>query len=183
MSAGVHNGSRRGLSLEAVHWHLAREDVQRTAVSTRAGAVLSANTLVVAGTALAFSLKGAMPLSIWVVASAFVALTLAGCSVVYATQALVMLRSTERRFGARRTASSTLYSLSQISQEWATFDDFRAAVIDQTPEQQLRGALDELWRTSHLHLYRYQRLRRAAWLLLLAIGMLVVTVVSAALAY
>lgn len=183
MIVGVNNSNRRGLSLESVHWHLAREDAQRTAVSTRAGALLSANTLVVAGAALAFSLKGAMPLSIWVFAPAFVALTLVGCSVVYATQALVMLRSTERRFSAQRTASSTLYSLSRISQEWATFDDFRAAVIDQTPEQQLRGALDELWRTSHLHLYRYRRLRRAAWLLLLAIGMLLITVTSAALAY
>lgn len=183
MNPGGHNVNRRGLSLEAVHWHLAREDAQRAAVSTRAGAVLSANTLVVAGTALAFSLKGSKPLSIWAFVPALCALVLVGGSVVFATQALVMLRSSERRFSQPRTAASTLYSLSRISREWPTFDQFRAAVVDQSPEQQLRGALDELWRHSHLHLFRYRKLRTATWLLLLAIGMLLATVISSALSY
>ncbi|MFF2555117.1 hypothetical protein ACFVUS_29220 [Nocardia sp. NPDC058058] len=178
-----HNGNNRGLSIEAVHWHLAREDAQRAAVSTRAGAILSANTLVIAGTALAFSLKGTRPLSIWVFAPALGALVLVGGSVVCATQALVMLRSSERRFSQPRTAASTLYSLSRISREWPTFEGFRAAMVDQSPEQQLRGALDELWRHSHLHLFRYRRLRQATWLLLLAISVLLVTVISAALSY
>ncbi|MFI1919321.1 hypothetical protein [Nocardia sp. NPDC020380] len=183
MNLGGHNVNRRGLSLDAVHWHLVREDAQRTAVSTRAGAVLSANTLVIAGTALAFSLKGLKPLSAWVLAPALGALVLVGSSVVYATQALVMLRSTERRFSEPRTAASTLYSLSRISEHWTTFEDFRAAIADQSPEQEMRGALDELWRSSHLHLYRYRKLRKATWLLLIAIGMLLTTVLSAALSY
>ncbi|MTE17459.1 hypothetical protein [Nocardia aurantiaca] len=183
MNLAGQSGSRRGLSLEAVHWHLTREDTQRAAVSTRAGAVLSANALVVAGTALAFSLKGTRPLSLWVFGPAFCALVLVGGSVVCATQALVMLRSSERRFSQPRTAASTLYSLSRISREWPTFDEFRAAVVDQSIEQQLRGALDELWRHSHLHHFRYRKLRQGTWLLLLAIGMLLITVVSAALSY
>ncbi|MEV0467054.1 hypothetical protein AB0I30_21095 [Nocardia tengchongensis] len=183
MSAGGRNGHHRGLSLEAVHWHLAREDAQRTAVSTRAGAVLSANTLVVAGVALAISLKGPNPLSLWVITPAFGALVLVGGSVVHATQALVMLRNTERRFSEPRTAASTLYGLSRISKGWASFDEFRSAVLDQSPEQQLRGALDELWRASHLHLYRYRKLRKGTWFLLLAIGMLLITVTAAALLY
>ncbi|MGW4241230.1 hypothetical protein [Nocardia sp. NPDC004722] len=183
MSVGGSSGNRRGLSLDAVHWHLAREDAQRSAVSTRAGAVLSANTFVVAGTALAFSLKGTKPLSIWVFVPAFGALVLVGASVVYATQALVMLRATERRFTQPRTDASTLYSPSLISRKWTTFEDFHAAVVGQSAEQQFRGALDELWRASHLHLYRYRKFRKATWLLLVAIGMLLATVVASAMSY
>ncbi|MEV6071806.1 hypothetical protein AB0L82_35155, partial [Nocardia sp. NPDC052001] len=161
MSAGGYGGGRRGLSLEVIHWHLVREDAQRTAVSTRAGAVLAANTLVIGGTALAFSLKGARPLNVWVFGPAFGSLVLVGGSVIYGTQALVMLWNTERRFSETRAPASTLYSLSRISREWTTFDAFRAAVLDQSPEQQIRGALDELWRASHLHVYRYRKLRKA----------------------
>ncbi|MEV6066043.1 hypothetical protein AB0L82_05760 [Nocardia sp. NPDC052001] len=109
------------------------EGTARAAVSTRAGAVLSANTLVVAGTALAHSLKGAKPLSIWAFGPALCALVLVGSSVVFATQALVMLSSSERRFSPPRTAASTLYSLSSISREWPTFEQFRATVVDQSP--------------------------------------------------
>ncbi|WP_019925563.1 hypothetical protein [Nocardia sp. BMG111209] len=181
MIPGVNTGRRSGLSLDAVHWHLMREDAQRTAISVRAGVVLGANTLVVGGTTLAFSLKRTERLSVWWVFSpAICALVLAGGSVIFATQALVMLRSTERAFIETRTAASTVYSLSRIGRTWKTFEDFRVAVSDQSPEQQLRGALDELWRASQLHAFRYRQFRRAAWLLLFAIGMLLITVLVAA---
>lgn len=168
------------MSLDAVHWHLVREDSQRAAVSTRAGAVLSADALVVAGTALALSLKGPRSLSLWVFLTALGTLLLVASSVIYGTQALVMLRRTERSFSEPRSDSSTLYALSGISHRWPTFEQFRAAMMDQAPEQQLRGALDELWRVSHLHRYRYLKLRRAAWLLLASVGLLLVTVILAA---
>jgi hypothetical protein len=143
------------MNLDAVHWHLVREDGQRAAVSTRAGSVLSTNALVVAGTALALSLKGPRSLSLWVFLAALATLLLVASSVTYATQALVMLRRTERRFAEPRSDASMLYNLSGISRRWPTFEKFRAAMMDQSPEQQLLGALDELWRVSHLHRYRY----------------------------
>lgn len=171
------------MSLDVVHWHLVREDTQRTAVSARAGAVLSSNALIVAGTALAFSLKGQRPLSLWALMPALSTLLLVAGSVIYATQALVMVRHTERRFSEPRSDASMLYNLSGISRRWSTFEEFRAAVMDQSQEQQIRGALDELWRISHLHLYRYLKLRRATWLLLISIGLLMITVVLAAVSY
>ncbi len=183
VTTGRDEARRPGPSLDIVHWHLMREDAQRTAISVRAGTVLSANTLVVAGTALAFSLKKTEPLSLWVFLPAIGALVLVGGSVVYAAQALVMLRSTERRFTQPRTPASTVYSLSRISRTWTTFEDFRTAVVDLSPEQQLRGALDELWRVSQLHSYRYRRFRTATWLLLLAIAMLLISATAAAVTY
>ncbi|HEU5472725.1 MAG TPA: hypothetical protein VFV67_18920 [Actinophytocola sp.] len=135
----------RGMALETVHWHLVREDGQRTAVSTRAGAVLNTNTLVVAGTALAFSLKGSGSLSPWVFAATLGTLLLVAGSVAHATQALVMLRRTERRFSEPRSDASTLYDLSGISRRWPTFEQFRVTMMAQSAEQQLQGALDELW--------------------------------------
>jgi hypothetical protein len=176
-------GKPRGMNLDAVHWHLAREDGQRAAVSTRAGAVLSTNALVVAGTALAFSLKGTRALSLVVFLAALGTLVLVAGSVTYATQALVMLRRTERRFTEPRSDASTLYNLSGINRRWPAFEEFRAAMMDQSPEQQLQGALDELWRISHLHRYRYLKLRRATWLLLAAICLLLATLALAAVSY
>ncbi|MFI9506183.1 hypothetical protein [Nocardia sp. NPDC052566] len=52
-TGGSTSGRPKGLSLDIIHWHLTREDSQRTAISMRAGAILSTNALVVAGTALA----------------------------------------------------------------------------------------------------------------------------------
>jgi hypothetical protein len=171
------------MNLDAVHWHLAREDGQRAAVSTRAGAVLSANALVVAGTALALSLKGTRSLSPGVFVAALGTLVLVAGSVTYATQALVMLRRTERRFSEPRSDASMLYNLSGISRRWPAFEEFRAMMMDQSPERQLRAALDELWRLSHLHRYRYLKLRRATWLLLASVCLLLATVVLAAVSY
>jgi uncharacterized membrane protein YdfJ with MMPL/SSD domain len=108
-------GKPRGMNLDVVHWHLVREDSQRAAVSTRAGAVLGTNALVVAGTALAFSLKGTKALSLAVFLAALCTLLLVAGSVTYATQALVMLRRTERRFSEPRSDASTLYDLSGIN--------------------------------------------------------------------
>ncbi|MFG1792489.1 hypothetical protein [Nocardia sp. NPDC049149] len=183
MASGGSVDRPRGLNLDSVHWHLVREDAQRASISTRAGAVLSTNALVVAGTALAISLKGSRPLNPAVFVPALCTLLFVAASVVYATRALVMLRQTEVGFVEPRSGASMFYNLSGISRHWPTFEDFRAAAMNQSPEQQLRGALDELWRVSHLHLYRYLKLRRAAWLLLASIGLLVVTVVLAAMSY
>ncbi|MFI9508404.1 hypothetical protein [Nocardia sp. NPDC052566] len=182
-TGGTTSGRPKGLSLDVIHWHLIREDAQRTAISTRAGAILSTNALVVAGTALAFSLKGHRALSLWVFMPALGTLLCVAGSVTYATQALVMLRRTERRFSEPRSDASMFYNLSGINRRWSTFEEFRVAVMNQSPEQQLRGALDELWRTSRLHLYRYLKIRHAARLLLTSIGLLMITVVLAALRY
>ncbi|WP_431970480.1 hypothetical protein [Nocardia sp. bgisy134] len=143
--------------------------------------MLSTNALVVAGTALAFSSRGSKPLSPWVFALAVGTLVLVAGSVIYATQALVLLR--RRPLGkvfAPRSAASELYNYPYIGRTWSSFEDFHASVMSQSPEQQLKGALDELWRTSHLYLYRYLKFRKATWLLLASIGLLLATVLLAA---
>ncbi|MBF6174402.1 hypothetical protein [Nocardia blacklockiae] len=184
MTSGGLGGGTKGLGLDAVRWHLLRQDAKFAAVTTRAAAVLSTNALVVAGTALAFTLNGSRQVNPWVLGPALGTLVLVAASVTYATQALVLLR--RRRLSvyfATRSEASALYSYTYISRRWRSFDDFRESVMDQSPEQQLRGALDEMWRTSHLHLYRYLKFRKATWLLLASIGLLLTTVASAALSY
>ncbi|WP_328602042.1 hypothetical protein [Nocardia terrae] len=145
--------------------------------------MLSTNALVVAGTALALSLKGTHRLNLAVLISAFGALVVVAASVTCAATALITLFRIDHRFYGPREAAAAVYNYTSISSRWPTFDEFRQAIAEQSPEQQLRGALVELWRASGLHWYRYQRLRWATRLLLVAIGLLLITVALAAVTY
>ncbi|RAY13051.1 hypothetical protein DPM19_21340 [Actinomadura craniellae] len=151
--------------LERVHWHLVRGDQLRAGVSARAGAVLSTNALVLAGIALAFSLRSPRPDALVVA----IALGILGCvalSVGNATLALVTLRSWERQFGDRNTPTAFLYCHVEADQASSAFKDFRRRVTTMSPEEHLDHALAELWRCGRLHGYRYRRLRIAVcWLL------------------
>ncbi|WP_280409645.1 hypothetical protein [Nocardia brasiliensis] len=181
-SSGGSAGKSRGLDLDAVRWHIGREDQLRAAVSTRAGAVLSTNALVIAGTALSFSFRDARRPNLTMLCTTLGALLFVAGSVIFASMALITLRRTDRQFFGPREDASAVYYYTGISDQWSTFDAFRESVMNQSQEQQFRGALVELWRAANLHRYRYRKLRTAAWLLLGALGMLLVTVWIAAVA-
>lgn len=173
----------QGLSLEMVHWHLTREDHLRAALATRVGAVLSTNALVIAGTTLAFSMRGSQRLHTAVLVTAIGALCFAAASVVCASMALNMLWRTDLRAHGPRSDGGAVYNYTRIGDKWSTFESFRKTVGELSREQQLRGAVDELWRASQLHLYRYRKLRAALWLLLVGITFLLVTIGLAAVIY
>ncbi|MFC9438955.1 hypothetical protein [Nocardia sp. NPDC057030] len=137
----------------------------------------------VAGTALALSLKSAQRLNLAVLISAYSALVVVAASVTCAATALITLFRVDHRIYGPRDAAAAVYNYAGISDRWPTFDEFRQAMAEQSPEQQLRGALVELWRASGLHRYRYKRLRWATRLLLVAIGLLLITVALAAVTY
>jgi len=162
-----------------VRWHLNREDQIRASVWSRAGAVLSTNALVVAGTALAFTVVGGKHPSVAVLCTASAALLAVAGSVVLASVALVTLRNWP--ILPIDNDASILHAYPYVHENWSTFEKFRESVMDLSPEQQLRGALVELWKTTSLHRYQYHKLRLAMRCLLGAIGFLQVTVILAAL--
>ncbi len=180
MTSGAPVGKPRGLTLEMVRWHLNREDQIRTTVWTRAGAVLSTNALVVAGTALAFSVEGTKHPSVAVLCTAFGALLAVAGSVIFASLALVTMRNWPVL--PIDNDASILHAYPYVREHWTTFEDFRESVMNLSPEQQVRGALVELWKTTNLHRYQYFKLRVAMRCLISAIGFLQATVILAALA-
>ena len=167
----------RGLTLETVHWHILREDQHRASVATRAGSVLSTNALIVAGTALAFSARNSLRPNPVIVVSALTTLLAVAVSVVFASLALIAPRVRGLRWDAiEGNAFSHVYSYGYYGFAWATFEDFRRSIVDLSPEQQLRGAIVELWKAATIHQIRYRNLRRATRCLPVAIGVLLLTV-------
>lgn len=75
----------------------------------------------------------------------------------------------------RRKYFLTRLLLRILCTTWDTFDEFYESVIDLSPEQQLRGAIIELWKAAYIHQVRYRKLRTATRRLPVAIGFLLVT--------
>lgn len=183
ISSGSPNGSR-GLTLETVHWHILREDQHRAGVATRAGAVLSTNALVVAGTAVSFAARGSQRPNLAILGSAGATLLVVAASVVFASLALIAPRVWVPRWDAiEGNAFSQVYSYGYYGLTWGTFDEFRESVVNLSPEQQLRGAIIELWKAAYIHQVRYRKLRTATRCLPVAIVFLLVTVALTMIVY
>lgn len=171
--------------LERIHWHLIRGDHLRAGVASRAGAVLSTNTITIAGLALIFSLRSQKP-TITVIVIAMAALSCVVLSVSNAVLALMTIRGGWHQFGSRGmgsaflSGSAFLYCYAEIAETSATFEDFKRKVTTISPEELLEFALVDLWRCACLHGYRYQKLRIAMrWLLAALVMFLAATVASA----
>lgn len=168
--------------MDLVHWHILREDQHRAGVAARTSSVLSTNALLIAGTALTFSVRGPARPHPASVLSALGILIFVASSVVFASMALVSprtlirLRNWAPSWQGFHTDASMVYSYAYYGHRWASFDEFYTAVTQLSPEQQLRGALLELWITAAVDQYRYRKLRAAIRCLIVAIGLLLVTV-------
>lgn len=154
--------------LETVHWHLLRSDHLRSGVASRAGTLLSTNALVVAGIALAFSLRSQRPGAVVIV----IAMAALGCVVISvgsAALALVTVRSWPRQFRDHMTPTAFLYCYAESSRTSKTFEAFKHRVIAASPDELLEFALAELWRCGRLHEYRYGKIRVAMFWLVAAL--------------
>jgi hypothetical protein len=162
--------------LERVHWHIARGDALRAGAATRAGAVLSTNTLVIAGVALAFSLRNHRP-SVVVIAVAIATLVCVVLSVGNSVLALITLRTWDSQFGRKQGPQGVfLYCHAEIGKGSDSFENFKSRVTTASAEELLEWALAELWRCGRLHEYRYQKLRIATRWLLVALIMFLAAV-------
>jgi hypothetical protein len=168
-------GSTVSQQLEVIHWHILRGDNLRAAVATRAGAVLSTNALVVAGTALAFGLRNHRPDAIGLTL-ALVALGAATVSIMSASLALTTLRTWEQHFRGDEAPIAFPYSYAELEGNRGAFEDFKLRTLSIPPDQQLDNALAELWRCGRLHSYRYHKLRVAMRWLLVALLFLMLTI-------
>jgi hypothetical protein len=154
--------------LETVHWHLLRSDHLRSGVAARAGTLLSTNALVVAGIALAFSLRSQQPNNV-VIVIAMVALGCVVFSVGNAALALVTVRNWARQFGDYTTPPAFLYCYAETGRTSKSFEVFKRRVTTASADELLEFALAELWRCGRLHEYRYRKIRVAMFWLVAAL--------------
>lgn len=156
--------------LENVKWHILRSDAQRIGLWTRAAAVLSANTLVIAGAALMLTVGTRTSLGGLI--AALIALIFVLMSVVEAANVIATLRDLDKRLPLAKSPVPIIFSLPETVRLSGSFPRFREMVLTETPEAQLDNAISELWRISVLHRNRIHRLRRAVYWLLRVIQLI-----------
>ncbi|MGJ6964790.1 hypothetical protein ACSDR0_23035 [Streptosporangium sp. G11] len=159
--------------LEIVRWHISRSDAQRAGLWTRAAAVLSANTLVIAGAALMLTL-GARSSSGSLIA-ALAALAFVLVSTFEVMRLIAAARDWSKSFPAADSPVPLIFCLSDTAKVSETFSNFREIIAGRTPEKELYAGISELWRISILHRNRTYQLRRAARWLILSIASLVIS--------
>jgi hypothetical protein len=135
--------------LEDAKWHLQRYDGLHAVTASRAGAVLSANALVLAGVAVVVGLAprsspsdSSLPAGVG--ALAVIALLFAGLSVVGSARALIALRAWRRRFG-RQLLPRPFFQHNETLELLPTHDEFVAAFKQLPIEDELDAALTALW--------------------------------------
>ncbi|MGW0252378.1 hypothetical protein ACWDYH_37695 [Nocardia goodfellowii] len=144
--------------------------------------MLSTNALIIAGTALTFSARGPSRPGLAVVCTTFGTLLFVAISVVLAAMALVSSgalvsrRKWLRDWDEVYSVAGFVYAYPYYDDRFGTFEQFHDAVTNLSPEQQLRGALLELWVASSVDHHRYRMLHAAIRCLLAAIGFLLTTV-------
>ncbi|GAA3109938.1 hypothetical protein [Streptosporangium carneum] len=159
--------------LDVIRWHISRSEAQRAGLWTRAAAVLSANTLVIAGAALMLTLGTRS--SGGSLIAALVALVFVLVSTFEIMRLIAAVRDWGRSFPAADSPTPLIFCMSDTVQALETFVGFREVVESWTPQKELDAGVSELWRISVLHRNRIYQLRRAARWLILSIVSLVVS--------
>jgi hypothetical protein len=146
--------------IETLRWHIARADAQRSGLWTRAAAVLSANALVVAGTAVMASAGSGA--AWWGLITAILPLAASMISIYEASNIIAAYaHGRNRALAAWDSPTPILYSLPATVDYAQNYDNFRLIVTSRTMEKKLNNAIAELWRISVLHRSRLGHLRRA----------------------
>lgn len=152
-----------GQLVDIVRWHILRADGLRGGLWTRAAAVLSADALVIAGTAVLVSASSNAKW--WSLLTAALPLIAAMISVYEATNIVGGITNWQDAFGQRHSPTPLFYSLPETVRELVTYEKFRLAMAERSIETELNDATSELWRISILHHRRLHQLRRSIrWL-------------------
>ena len=179
--------SSRGL-LELLQWHITRAESQRNGFWTRAAASLSANTLIIAGSAfivpysaeIELAAGGRHPGGLTLVQYALIVAAMAAVS------SIVAVFFTLRSFGViagwptkvlkatqDRHREGLLYSLPAAVDNEESYEQFEPLIKQRSIDEEIAGATLELWRLSGLHRHRINALITSSRLTFLG-GMLLV---------
>ena len=172
-----------GRLIELIRWHIIRADGQRQGFWMRAAAVLSADALVIAGTAVLASTSSKA--AWWSLATTAMPLTAAMISIFEAISVIGGMRNWGQRFTEYGSPTPILYSLPETAKHLGSYEKFRETVVNRSAEKELNDAISELWRMSVLHRTRLHQLHRSMrWLqaslplLIASVGTIIVSLAT-----
>lgn len=161
--------------LKTLQWHINRTDVQRSASWSRAGSVLSANALVVAGaTVLA---RSSSQTNVAIVGATLLPFVAALLPTYEASTVIAGPRSFGRRLTNLGTPPSILYSMIDTPSMGENLETFKALIRSRSASDEIDGAICELWRLGLLHEARSRHLHRATRWFILAIPLLALSII------
>src|ERR1022692_1375661 len=111
--------------IEVVRWHIVRADGLRNGLWTRAAAILSANALVVAGTAVLASTGNSA--AWWSLSTAVAPLIASMASIYEASNVISTIQGWSRTFAEQDSPTPVIYSAPDTVEILGTYDRFRAA--------------------------------------------------------
>jgi hypothetical protein len=160
--------------IEIVRWHILRADSQRAGLWTRATAVLSADALVIAGTAVLVSAGDSA--TWWSLLTAALPLIAAMISVWTACNIVGGISGWQDTFKAKDSPTPLFYSLPDTVKGLGTYEKFRHALSNRSAASELDDAASEFWRLSVLHLQRLHQLRRSIHWLQISLPLLFISI-------
>ncbi|GLY88419.1 hypothetical protein [Actinoallomurus iriomotensis] len=152
--------------LDSIHWFMERGDKQRASLAARAGTLVSANTLIVAGVA-AFSTYHKP--SVETIVGLLIVLLFILVSTFSAIRVLLNVREFAR-FNEEGLPSTLTYNSKFTLDRAKSYQEFRELFMTQTLEERVDSALVELWRNLRIQQFRYSWLRIAITWFTLAMG-------------
>jgi hypothetical protein len=177
------------LKPDAIMWHIARYDGIRDSTASRASLLVSANALLLAGTAVLLSFYGDIALKgkvNIVIGAAFLSilgatLLVIGASIWFCVGAVAAYktRQTSHFKFASSVPSRFLFNWGDTIRSSRDFEGFYKQLIGQSEEDVLRAAASELWTALHQHAKKHRNLRigirlfRAALILFIVLAAVV----------
>lgn len=161
--------------LEVAQWHVSRADGQRTGIWARSSALLTANSLVIAGSAILVSSGGdSLPVLV-------VGILPLGSALISVYFASVLVRSgvaSERALLQGITKRPSAYSLTDLAAESESYGRFREEAMSKSLETELEDALVEIWRLSVLQGRRMNQLAKSLRWFLVGSALLLVAALA-----
>jgi hypothetical protein len=166
--------------IDRIQWHILRFDQLRSSVANRAAIVLSANALVIAGSA-AFSSRAlesptTRPIALKTATAVGIlgVLLLSAASISYAIQALVNIRPW-RKVHRENVPISMYYHHADTIRNSSSYGEYSNRFKLATREELLEYALTDLWVITRTLNLRNRKFRKAVQFLLASLMALVVT--------
>ncbi|MFD9369116.1 hypothetical protein ACFWA6_15645 [Streptomyces sp. NPDC060020] len=159
--------------LQLAQWHLSRADQLRLGLVNRAGALLSANALVIAGTAF-ISGSTLSRISPIIGVTALLALAVSAYSIAQVTGVLTGPRRVPALSRPQSSPIPIAFSYSDTVNEFSSPRAFQDQLLAQSIEEATNDATLELWRCISIHHLRTIKLQRATRGLLASAIVLVV---------
>ncbi|MEV6973228.1 hypothetical protein [Kitasatospora sp. NPDC093806] len=159
--------------LQLAQWHLVRADGLRLGLVNRAGALLSANALVITGAVFASGATSS-EVSPVVGAVALVALVVSAISAALSASVLTGFRGRPALSRPSGFPVPLAFSYGDTVSACGSAEEFRAGFVAQSVATAADAAVLELWRCISVHQLRARRMQRATRYLVAGAALLVV---------